>query len=578
MRLDYDELKAKFAVSPLEVGNILLAQELHDEKEVLKVLEEIDAEIKGGQDIVDMLLLPVFYTVIDRLITGSPLMKGSSAASLNITPTLVIEECKSFSYEKYQAEACTDNSLKVKADNYAESKVVRGREEYIRKEYEDPKQKEKYRISKANGGTNKTIEDEYSTGRVYLRQKDADRRNYRQPEEHRSNVDHVVPLHVKYQELKDNYALSKSEIKELLNSEANLAITNASLNKSKSDTTNSEYVKKHDLDEITKQKMLDREHQAIKDLNAMQNKAVAHKLINTKAERNRILTRAGNDSLKHSVAETKNNTIGRVIIEFIKVAYFELTDTFKNGICYRTGENSKLAAFKVRIGRAVKYIFRQCCNLAMIVDDFVTSFIKSLFNAIVNLFAGFLKNAWNIIKSGITSIFQAVKILLTSSEEMSGAEKCDAIMKLAVATATMILGESLEAYLRPMLGNFADIMTPIVSGLLSAVIIFLLEKLDIFGVSIERKRRRVKEVFEARIADIQQNIDTFNKAAIETLVNQRQCFDWLMLSFSKAEKSGDLDAMALQSFQLAKFFNVELEYKNEDEFLDFLAQPGNLKF
>lgn len=581
MRLDYNELKAKLDVSPLELGNVLIQQELHDQKKALEVLAEIDEELKGRKDIVDGLLVPIFYTVIDNKLAKSSLMKSSNADQFNITASRVIEECKSFRYETEAAESYGDKSLSVQLDDYAEGRIVRGRSEYNRHDYEDKKKLEDYLHSKTNDGMNKTAKDEYSEGRVYARKSDLQQRSFHEHNKHMANVDHIVPLHEKYGELKENYALSKSEITEIVNSEANLAITNGHLNQSKRDLTNSEYVErnKHKLDDLTRQNMLAKESAANQAMEEMQNARVSHKLLNTTSERNRIVSRAGRDSLKASITDTKDNAIGTVIIEFIKVTYYELTDIFKNGMCHRTGESSKLGALKARLRRAVKHVINRCRNLTNILGDFITGFVKALFNAIFNLFAGVIKNGWNIIKGGFSSIIQAVKIILKPSEEMSGAEKCDAIMKLAAATAVMILGESLESYLNISgLGAFGEFLKPIFSGVLSVVVVFLLDKIDIFGAAIERKRRRVKEVFEARIADIQYNVATFNKAAMETLLHQRQCFDQLMVSFTRFDKNDDLDGMTVTSVQMTKFFNVDLDYKDEDEFAAMLAQEGNLKF
>ena len=191
----------------------------------------------------------------------------------------------------------------------------------------------------------------------------------------------------------------------------------------------------------------------------------------------------------------------------IKPLYYELNDCFKNGIEEGVGEHSFKAALKKRFNRMKDHIMK---NATAILGDgllnFFKNFLTMLLEGIVNCFVGIFKHIARVIKEGIKILFQIVPVLRDKNK--SAAEKGDAILKLIVSSVTIFAGIGIEAWLNSLgLGEpWSIIVASILSAVLTALMMYLLDKIDLFGINRELKMKRVSEVLSMKIDKSEQNI------------------------------------------------------------------------
>ena len=82
------------------------------------------------------------------------------------------------------------------------------------------------------------------------------------------------------------------------------------------------------------------------------------------------------------------------------------------------------------------------------IGEFIKGFITSLTECIINLFVGVFKQVLKILKEGIKIFAQSAKILFgKESEQMTPAQKGDAIIKLIGGSVVAIAGIGIEALL-----------------------------------------------------------------------------------------------------------------------------------
>ena len=129
----------------------------------------------------------------------------------------------------------------VDLDKVEERKV----KTYDRNVFADTKAMSDYKKNHFSG--RQTTEDEYTGKKIRL---------HSEKESCLANTDHIKPLKKGFEEVRYNYFVSDEQLKEALNDATNFAITNGSLNKSKRDKTNNQYIEKHgDLDTETRERM-----------------------------------------------------------------------------------------------------------------------------------------------------------------------------------------------------------------------------------------------------------------------------------------------------------------------------------
>lgn len=582
--------------SPLELASKLQEAELYDKKETRAVVDEVYKEFSKQGSLVDEVVVPVFMSVADGLLESTAATR--SLRKRGLTASKIISQCKSFSYDNVETDT-------IVPDGYTEWKNVgeqtrsdfqqygeQTRIAYDRATYEDKDRLNQYKQNKFdNNGGRINATDEY-TGQKnvyqYKSNPDARRNVEAYKHDHQAEVDHIVPLKNIHEQFKGNYALTDDDIKNIANSDSNYALTSARINRGagapghggKFDMTNSEFVEDQrrreregapnlGLSEEAKENMLRMEKESQKEIQKDANKAIFDNLTGQgTGNTSEILGKTASNAADQS----KDYLVGNVILYLIKPLYYEISDMFRNGVKEGVGAESTIQAFKVRFGRVKKYVVENALAfLGNNVWEFVKGFISSLIEGIISLFVGIFKQILKVIKEGIKVFVKAGKILFgKQSSQLSAAEKGDAIIKIIGGSVLAICGIGIEALLNKIgvVEPWSIILSTMLAGIASTLFMLLLDKIDLFSVKAEKRRKRIEEIFDARIKDIHDATQAFNTAAIETMREQRLQFVAIDKKINDAIQGNNIVAINSSLFDLASFMHVDLGYKNQDEFVE----------
>lgn len=619
--------------SPLEISRLLQEMELYDEKTSQEVLDEVHEKFDSAEHLEDEVLKPVFMSVIDGLLEATSggraaRKKGLTASRVveectsfsyddlgdNHTNVNGYTEYKNINHDEIeyqiQLEKWKRDGKKGDQPQYNGSVNSNSTQEYVRSNLEDSSAMNDYKEKQRHG--EKKIKDEY-TGKdnLYVSQNNMPD-NYND-ETHRKQAqpDHIVPLKQLHEQYKHNYALDDSDLKRIANSESNLAITSAEINQVKRDMTNKQYIEWMDehgkpLDEDTKKIMLQKQKEATKAIESDVNKTVAKNLVGkgqvdekamknavnefkenngqapTEEQRNQIeqnlIKKKTNEirgtAVKNAAGQAKDYAVGNLILFIVKPIYYELSDIFKNGLKEGVGADSGSQALGIRFTRVKKYVMTHAkAFFGDSILDFVKGFVSSLIEGIISLFVGMLKQVLKILKEGVKILVGSVQILFgKNAKAMSPAQKGDAIIKLIGGSVIAISGVALESLLNKIgIGDpWSVVLSTMLSGIASALFMYILNKADLFSTKAERRYERVKEIFDERIKDVQEATELFDRVALETMKEQRLQFESIQEEINTGLESNDIDSINTGLYKLADFMKVDLPYSNTKEFCDYM--------
>ena len=619
--------------SPLEISRLLQEMELYDEKTSQEVLDEVHEKFDSAEHLEDEVLKPVFMSVIDGLLEATSggraaRKKGLTASRVveectsfsyddledNHTNVNGYTEYKNINHDEIeyqvQLEKWKRDGKKGDRPQYNGSVNSNSTQEYVRSNLEDSSAMNDYKEKQRHG--EKKIKDEY-TGKdnLYVSQNNMPD-NYND-ETHRKQAqpDHIVPLKQLHEQYKHNYALDDSDLKRIANSESNLAITSAEINQVKRDMTNKQYIEWMDehgkpLDENTKKIMLQKQKEATKAIESDVNKTVAKNLVGkgqvdekamknainefkenngqapTEEQRNQIeqnlIKKKTNEirgtAVKNAAGQAKDYAVGNLILFIVKPIYYEISDIFKNGLKEGVGADSGSQALGIRFTRVKKYVMTHAkAFFGDSILDFVKGFVSSLIEGIISLFVGMLKQVLKILKEGVKILVGSVQILFgKNAKAMSPAQKGDAIIKLIGGSVIAISGVALESLLNKIgIGEpWSVVLSTMLSGIASALFMYILNKADLFSTKAEKRYERVKEIFDERIKDVQEATELFDRVALETMKEQRLQFESIQEEINTGLESNDIDSINTGLYKLADFMKVDLPYSNTKEFCDYM--------
>lgn len=582
------------SASPLDLVTKLQEAELYDKKETRTVVDEVYHEFSKQGSLVDEVVVPVFMSIADGLLESTSATRKLRKKGL--TASRIINECRTFSYEQSESFAILpdgytewkniNEQTRSDFENYAKNE----RGSYSRDKFEDKKRMDEYKQEKFdNNGGRINATDEYTGQKnVYQYRKNPDaRRNIEKyKHDHQAEVDHIVPLKQIHNQLKGNYAISDEDIKNIANNDTNLALTSARINRGegapgaggKFDMTNAEFVNDQRrrekegkanlrLSKEAKENMLKMGKESQKTVNEDANKAIFNNIIGKGTS---DTTKIWSKTAVNAANQSKDYVVGNVILFFIKPLFYEVSDIFRNGLEEGVDADSTKQAFKIRFGRIKQYVMNNV--LAFLGDnigEFIKGFLSSLIEGIISLFVGILRQILKVVKEGIKILVKSGKVLFgKESKHMSAAEKGDAIIKLIGGSVIALCGIGIETLLNKIgvMEPWSIILSTILSGIASTLFMLILDKIDLFSVKAEKRRKRIEEIFDERIKDIREAEQNFNLAAIETMRAQRLQFMDIENNINKAIKANDITTINSGLFELASFMNVDLGYNNLEEF------------
>jgi hypothetical protein len=199
---------------------------------------------------------------------------------------------------------------------------------------------------------------------------------------------------------------------------------------------------------------------------------------------------------------------GLALTEFFVGIIDEARDAYKNG--FSLEGDGFWQSLKKRFMRVVRRVVARWHDaLDAFKKGFVSGFLSNLVTVLINCFVRTGKNVVRMIREGFFSLFRAVKILFKRPQGMTMREAAHEATKIIASGLVVVGGVALAEWLDkviaascPWLEVISDILVAIISGVITgisaALVVYALDKLDIFDVNARKKHASIM----ARLADM----------------------------------------------------------------------------
>jgi hypothetical protein len=220
-------------------------------------------------------------------------------------------------------------------------------------------------------------------------------------------------------------------------------------------------------------------------------------------------------------------SLGLLLTEFLTASFDEILDAYSNGLRADAPDDSFFAALRGRLARIAKRVASKWQDaLAAFKDGAISGFLSNLVTMLINMLTTTGKRVVRVIREGLLSILAALKMALFPPKGMTRAQAGDAALKLLATGLVTSLGvmaeevceKAVTAFFGTHLPMLAPLAVPVsavlvatMSGIASALLVYWLDRIDIFGVRQQRDHTRTLEALDSSIADGDQRIETLLK-------------------------------------------------------------------
>jgi len=235
-------------------------------------------------------------------------------------------------------------------------------------------------------------------------------------------------------------------------------------------------------------------------------------------------------------------SIGLLLTEFFSAAFDEIIDAYKNGFRESLKNQSFFDALRVRLNRISERVAARWKDaLIAFKDGAISGFLSNLVTMLINMLVTTGKRIVRVIREGFMSIMKALKIVLFPPEGMTYAEAGDAALKLVATGITVSLGilaeevveKSVSTFftsnmplLAPYAGTVSTVFVGAMTGIASALIVYALDKLDLFGIQNQRKHNFIMTELDNLIAESDNNINAmyeYEMGRMGNILKKLQC-------------------------------------------------------
>ncbi|WEY49292.1 hypothetical protein P3T51_06110 [Weissella confusa] len=284
----------------------------------------------------------------------------------------------------------------------------------------------------------------------------------------------------------------------------------------------------------------------------------------------------GKNAASDGGEQAKNKGLVEAIRLLLNPLTYEIKDIVKNGIDVNGYKNG--AAIKYRFKRLTRYVLRQLKNIGSLIFDLLKTFLLSFIDGILSLFVGIFAKIYKIVKQAIGAAIQAFKILFgKDSKNMSPAQKGDAIVKLVGSTVIALSGKVFETLVTELLklvgvpvDPLSGVLSTILAGVATALFMYAMDRLDIFGVKYEQRTERIKEIFDARIADIKAAQEAMDDATVEKLAEAKKKFFEITENAKTAIQNNDWLTVNNEIVAFATSAGFEAKFESDEDFTSWL--------
>ena len=302
------------------------------------------------------------------------------------------------------------------------------------------------------------------------------------------DYDHIKPLKSAHDE--GGYMLSDTEKAAFGTDTDNLMFTHQSINRSKGEKTQQEFI------ENSSNQYLD--GRRTKPAHERGEKAIGKYIPRDTIDKTVWVAKRGlEDGVKTGQSQGLQQALGVCLSELISALFDEIKDCLANGFNPKDSD-SWLESLKIRFKQVSTRVSGKWANvLEAFGQGFLSGLIAGVVTALINLVLRTGKEIVRLIREGFMSLMKALKTLLFPPEGITlkqAAHEASKVLATGVVTSGVILlGEMLCANLGSFLAviPFSDVIYTVLTGMLagvsSLIVVYMLDKLDLFGVNAEQR-------------------------------------------------------------------------------------------
>ena len=398
-----------------------------------------------------------------------------------------------------------------------------------------------------------------------------------------ADLDHVIPIEKIYND--KGRILTGIDTKDLANNEKNLKITNSSLNRSKGNLTNEEFINKRG-----KSSNLDRET----EIRMRKLEKNAKRKIDSELYKNYYSLNFSSpfmkDTLKASSSLSIKMGMKQVIGLIVTEVWFMVKEDFEKFSSSNTLKENFLQ-LKDTIERAfIKAKEKYKELISKFKEGAIAGFLSSLTTTICNIFFTTAKNIVKIMRYAYVSIIQALKILFFNPDNLLLGDRIREALKVLATGASMVIGIIGGEAFSKILNNFGIIgltsnilqsfTTTFVTIIASCTLLYFIDNNQMmkgifkflnsfdFTSSIDKQidyYKKQAEYFERYAAELLKIDYNFLKEITEKYENASK-------KIYEAKNQEELNRVLENLFNILE---IEKPYK-EDSFDEFMRNPDSI--
>lgn len=323
-----------------------------------------------------------------------------------------------------------------------------------------------------------------------------------------AELDHVVSISEIHQDPKMHLALGQvkvnkdsgeaavdvSRLREIANHDDNLALTNQSLNSSKSDLDLKEWAERERKDgsdnkthfEVDEKLMQEKYDKAKKHIDNTADRALLKK------HATELLETGGKQAIQMGLRQA----LGLLLTELVNGLFNEFKVLIKHGV---EAGKSLFEEIRARLARVISNVAKRIPDaVSQLLEGGVSGFMSNLLTFLLNNFLSTAKRFVTVIREGLLGLFRALKIIFFPPERLTADQALQEGLKIlsavVVSSVGLVLNETVATFMLtvPFLKPMADIVTPvlmgIMTGLLSAFLAYQIDCLfDRYRYSMDEK-------------------------------------------------------------------------------------------
>lgn len=311
------------------------------------------------------------------------------------------------------------------------------------------------------------------------------------------DLDHNKPLKAFHDE--GGFMLSDAEKRKFGSDPDNHDFTHNSINRSKGDQDHKEFVEKSNNGDLDKRRT-NPAHQRGE-------KAAEKYVPSGKIEKTIFVTKkAAQDGIKTGTNQGLQQALGTLLSEFISASFSEVKDILSNGWKNGKYDISWIEALASRMNNIKNQLLSKWKSVTeAFAVGALSGFLSAIITALINMFIRTGKNVVRLIREGFMSLMKAIRTLVFPPEGMTlkqaGHEASKVLATGLVVTGGILAGESIATMLNniPFADTISIVLAGLISGLGSLFVVYMLDKLDLFGVNENERHEFIIGKLEPRM-------------------------------------------------------------------------------